>query len=240
MDLKDNLCLVCRKYPSIDSTGVCSTCYNKMKRMNIHDYQWHRENDCFEGIVTEEEIEQHIFREMKKEQEDWAHWHNSVDAIDVYIAILDNVSTEILINNPIDIGRSWHKRQVSFVKDVLLKVDKSFFHYTEPMQVKEFVNAAVEYWTDNSSIQRAKDILNSIRLSHSSSSSIVFKTFGFEPLKHEEYIFYLMIKEEFDWEWCSWFEVMYGNIYKSLDDSLWIELYNKHFSNEIIEWIEQK
>ena len=127
MDLKDNLCLVCRKYPSIDSTGVCSTCYNKMKRMNIHDYQWHRENDCFEGIVTEEEIEQHIFREMKKEQEDWAHWYNRVDAIDVYIAILDNVSTEILINNPIDIGRSWHRHQVSFVKDVLLKVDKSFF-----------------------------------------------------------------------------------------------------------------
>lgn len=206
--------------------------------MNIHDYQWHRRNDCFEGIVAEEEIEQHIFREMKKEQEDWVHWYNKMDAIDVYIAILDNVSTEILINNPIDIGRSWHKRQVSFVKDVLLKVDKSFFHYAEPTQIKEFVNAAVEYWTDNSSIQRAKDILNAIRISHT--SPMMDMASNFEPFKDEEYILYLMIKEEFDWEWCSWFEVMHKKIHKSLDDSLWIELYNKHFSNEIIEWIEQK
>ena len=239
MDLRDNLCLICRKYPSIDSNGVCSTCCNKLKRMIIHDYQWHRSNDSFDDI-PEDEIEKHILYEMKKEQEEWEYlYNNRVDAIDVFIAVLDNVSTEILTNNPMNICRYWHQRQVFFVKDVLLQVDKSFFHYATPIQVEEFVNAATDFWVYNTSVQKAMDILNSIRRSHSS-SSVMVKTFGFEPLEHEEFIFYLMIKEEFDWEWCSWFEVMYRNIHKSLDDSLWIELFNKNFSNEIIKWIGQK
>lgn len=239
MELNSNLCAVCRKNPVIVPNGVCSTCYNKLKGMIIHDYQWHRSNDCFDDI-PENEIEKHILYEMGKEQEDWEHlYNNRVDAIDVYIAVLDNVSAEILTNNPMDICRYWHQRQVSFVRDVLLLVDKSFFHYATPIQVDEFVNAATEFWKHNSSVQKAMDILNSIRLSHSS-HSIMDKTFGFEPLEHEEYIFYLMIKEEFDWEWCSWFEVIYKKIHKSLDDSSWIELFRKHFTNEINEWIEEK
>ena len=85
MDLRDNLCLICRKYPSIDSNGVCSTCYNKLKRMIIHDYQWHRSNDSFDDI-PEDEIEKHILYEMKKEQEEWEYlYNNRVDAIDVFI-----------------------------------------------------------------------------------------------------------------------------------------------------------
>lgn len=152
---------------------------------------------------------------------------NGLDAIKVFTEyILDNVED--------DEKHQWHKRRIRFMQDMVERLDKKYFPNATPQQLKDFTQAAVDFWEGIITSQEAKEQLQTMR-------KIVQKDImKVSDWESKDFLLWMMEPEDnFDWMWEQWFECIRDCIPDKCNDELWIEMFHRHFSNEIKTWIEQ-
>lgn len=212
------ICPVCKHHPIALPNEVCSVCYNKVKKASRLDEEMEeKERLASQGIEYHSYIEKE-WNEIKI---------NGLDAIKVFTEyILDNVED--------DEKHQWHNRRIRFMQDMVERLDKKYFPNATPQQLKDFTQAAVDFWKGIITSQEAKEQLQTMR---KIVQKDIMKISDWEP---KDFLLWMMEPEDnFDWMWEQWFECIRDCIPDKCNDELWIEMFHRHFSNEIKTWIEQ-
>lgn len=212
------ICPVCKQHPIAPPNEVCSACYNKVKRdSNLDEEIKEKERLAAQGIKYHSCVEEE-WNETKT---------NGLDAIKVFTEyIFDDIED--------DEKHQWHKRRIRFMQDMVDQLDKKYFPNATPQQIKDFAQAAVDFWDGKIANQEAKEQLQSMR---KIVQKDIMKVSDWEP---KDFLLWMMEPEEnFDWMWNQWFECIHDCIPDKCNNELWIEMFHKHFPNEIKVWVDK-
>ena len=227
--ISDNICPVCETNPIAAPHKVCRICYNKVKAYYVQPREhFEREQEKFRlewlkdgKNLPPETIEHNITFCMKNEAGRWERIvGNGLSAVFVMIEAVDDR----------DAATAFHRRRITFMRDLIDRLDPALFEPAAKEQVDIFVQAAVDFWNGKISedergrIQREFDlIMPKADPTDWDAKSIVHWMIGLED--------YL------GWMWYQWFESVYDAIPDELPDDVWIELFKKHFADIITEWV---
>ncbi|MDU1893050.1 MAG: hypothetical protein E6767_20430 [Dysgonomonas sp.] len=219
----NQICLVCYANMIEAPNGVCMVCYEKLKKEYFHSREyWEEYVNAYQTRQLKPEIfEKNVTNYINFEDEDWNEVSkDGLSAVQVFIDILDSV----------DINVIWHKRRVHFMKDMVERLDKGYFTPANQQQVADFVQSSIDFWNGKISKKEAKDIYDKMR-------GILQKKDITEWDSKSFLLWMIEEKEQFDWMWEQWFGCLRECIPNPYNDSLWIELFQKHFPDEIQAWV---
>jgi hypothetical protein len=141
----------------------------------------------------------------------------------VIIEILDNVDENLVTD-------AWHRRRIAFVYDLIDKLDKSLFLPASQEQVRSFMDTAMGYWD--------KTVSDTERETAADEMQALLEKKSLSDWDAKGLLLWMAHTEEmFDWMWYQWFDCVRSCVPDALDDSIWIELSRKHFSDIIQAWV---
>ncbi len=206
---------------------VCSVCFEKLRREYVDRRKFW---ESFENISQQksknprspEEIEKSINSLIKTDIEEWNKLtKDGLSAMQVFIDILDGHDADVV----------WHRRRINFMKDLIEKLDIKYFAPASRQEVAYFAQSAVDFWNDKISHLEMKKQYNYMKN--------VLQIHYSETTNWDSKNFLLWMTEDqkcFDWMWDQWFECIRVCIPDKCNDKHWIELFHKHFSEEIMAW----
>lgn len=221
-------CPVCYQRCVDAPNGVCTVCYSKEKKAYLHEYEWHDKQVDWWPIGTKIDPivhEGNVRRSIESELEKWNDVSvNGLSAVQVLIDILDDIDD---LDNHI-----WHRRRIHFMKDMVQRLDKGYFPRATKQQITDFAQSAVDFWDGKISRNEADKKSDNMR-------GILQKR-DRGKWEAKDFLLWMMEPQDsFDWMWDCWFSCIHDCIPDSYNDAIWIELIQKHFPNEIKEWVER-
>lgn len=218
MENGSKICPICKHHPIALPNSVCTVCYHKVRiASSVDEEMVKKERLALQGIKYHSYLE-----------DEWDRIKiDGLDAIKVFTEyILDDIED--------DETHQWHKRRIRFMQDMVERLDKKYFPNATSQQIKDFAQAAVDFWDGKITTQEARERLLSMR---KIVQKDIMKSSDWEP---KDFLLWMMETEEvFDWMWSQWFECIHACLPDKCNDELWIKMFHKHFHNEIKAWIDK-
>ncbi len=223
-----DICPVCNLKPVLKPHKVCFHCYEKIERSYNSPreiFEKSQEKQRLEWlekgeILSQETIERNINFAMKDEAETWGRIvGDGLSAVFIMIEAIDEQEPSII----------FHCRRIAFMHDLIHQLNPSLFFPATDEEIDNFMQAASDFWNGQ------------ISESERQKAKIEFSTI-LEDKKPSDWtavsVLHWMINLQghFDWMWFQWFECIYDAIVGELSDEIWIELFQKHFKDEIMQW----
>lgn len=151
---------------------------------------------------------------------------NGLKASTLMIEIVDDIE-------PAD--QEWHKRRIAFMYDLIGLLDKSLFLPATSIQIDFYRQRGVDFWNGKVSEQEAEQLIQEcLKVLEMDLFSNTWNAKGILT-------WMLSTKECFDWMWNQWFTCVYSSLKDNLlDENEWIYLFQKHFSDIIQDWYNNK
>jgi hypothetical protein len=195
-----------------------------LKRYEAPDRAYYEE--AWKGIrETPDEREKSIEAHVRFDAEEWnKHTENGLSAVFTMIEILDAVDEERVTD-------AWHRRRIAFVYNLIDRLDRRLFLPVSEDRVRSFMDTTMGYWD--------KTVSDAERETAEAEMRVLLKKENLSSWDAKSLLLWMAHKEDmFDWMWYQWFDCVFSCIPKELDDSIWTELFRKHFSEIIRAWAD--
>ena len=230
-----DICPVCHSEPTRTPHNVCAACLQKYRREIVHTREWAEQR--FSGYdktpdgspIPPDMMAQNIQRHMHSEEEAWARiTDGGLCASRVAVDAIDEDGELPKQTN--------HPRRIAFMLDLIALLPDSCFVPASREQVSEALLVAKDYWDGQATDAQRKQAHDKLR-------DMLGKTNPSNWDLHSLPLWTLETECFFDWMWYQWFDCVWSCIPDEMVinvDCVFTELLQKHFPDEIRNWVDNE
>ena len=224
-------CPICFSNPILSPNGVCSVCYDKLKKNEVHS-----KNQIIEAEkkflakyypnATQETFEKRVESKMKFQKEQWEGMtQDGLSAVCLAVIVVDEAEH-------LPTWKEWHYRRVAFIKDLINCLPDSLFVPAPREQLNTYMNKALDHWNGRLTEEEREETYNDFKM------LIDKKTSPSEWDEKSLPLWMMQKRESFDWMWEQFMDCIYECVPEKyeLSDDEWMALYHKHFSDILEKW----
>jgi hypothetical protein len=207
---------------------VCGACYTHYKNDTVHAREWveRQLNKTPNPKATPETRERNILYQMFQEADEWA------------ILTREGLSNVCIAVDAIDDDddlpdKAGHKRRIAFMLDLVAYLPDELFAPATRAQLDAALRVAIDYWDGKVADDKRK-------IAHEQLRAVLDKTDSTKWDIHSLPLWTLQPESFFDWMWYQWFDCVWSCFSSELKkqfESTVMELLQKHFHNEIQNWV---